>query len=148
MYDRILVPLDGSARAERIFKHVEGLAMMNAADLFLLQVVQPEVIGDGYKGVLVEQSKQATEQKMAEAQSYLKGAAGVFREKGIKCHTIVETGSVVSAILRVAQREATDLIAMASHGRGGLARVFYGSVAAGVLQQIDRPLLLIRSRQG
>ncbi len=148
MYYRILVPLDGSTRAERIFKHVEGLALMNAAQLFLLQVVQPEVIGDGYKGILVEQSRQATEQKIAEAEAYLGSVAGVFREKGIKCHTIVETGSVVTGILRVAQREAVDLIAMASHGRGGLARVFYGSVAAGVLQQIDRPLLLIRSRQG
>ncbi len=148
MYYGILVPLDGSARAERIFKHVEGLALVSAAHLFLLQVVQPEVVGDGYKGVLVEQSKQATERKIAEAESYLKRAAGVFREKGIKCHTIVEVGSVVTGILRVAQREAVDLIAMASHGRSGLARVFYGSVAAGVLQQIDRPLLLIRSRQG
>ncbi|MBW1752752.1 MAG: universal stress protein [Deltaproteobacteria bacterium] len=48
--------------------------------------------------------------------------------------------------LKVAQREAIDLIAMASHGRRGLSRVFYGSVAAAILQTIDRPLLLIRSR--
>jgi nucleotide-binding universal stress UspA family protein len=148
MYHKILIPLDGSARAERIFKHAEGLALGNGAHLFLLQVVQPEVIGDGYKGVLVEQSKQATEQRIAEAEGYLNRTAGVFREKGIKCHTIVEMGTIVAGILRVAEREAVDLIAMASHGRGGLARVFYGSVAAGVLQQIDRPLLLIRSRQG
>ena len=46
----------------------------------------------------------------------------------------------------LAQEHAVDLIAMASHGRGGLSRVFYGSVAAGILQRIDRPLLLIRAR--
>jgi nucleotide-binding universal stress UspA family protein len=40
-----------------------------------------------------------------------------------------------------------DLIALASHGRGGLARVFYGSVAAGLLHRVDRPLLIIRSRK-
>jgi nucleotide-binding universal stress UspA family protein len=54
---------------------------------------------------------------------------------------------VVEGIIAVAASEEVDLIAMASHGRGGLARVFYGSVAAGVLQRIDRPLLLIRSRK-
>jgi nucleotide-binding universal stress UspA family protein len=45
----------------------------------------------------------------------------------------------------VAQSEGVDLVAMASHGRSGLRRVFYGSVAAGVLNRIDRSLLLIRS---
>jgi nucleotide-binding universal stress UspA family protein len=57
-----------------------------------------------------------------------------------------EVGPVVSTILCVAQREAVDLIAMASHGRSGLSRAFYGSVAAGVLNQVDRPMLLIRAR--
>jgi nucleotide-binding universal stress UspA family protein len=56
-----------------------------------------------------------------------------------------EEGPVVRTILDVAQRENVDLIAMASHGRTGLARVYYGSVAAGVLHQVDRPLLLIRA---
>ena len=48
-------------------------------------------------------------------------------------------------ILDVAEREKVRLIAMASHGRTGLARVFYGSVAAGVLSQADRPLLIVRA---
>ena len=46
----------------------------------------------------------------------------------------------------MAARENADLIAMASHGRTGLGRVFYGSVAAGVLHRADRPLLLIRAQ--
>jgi nucleotide-binding universal stress UspA family protein len=52
----------------------------------------------------------------------------------------------VEAIIDAAEREGADLIALASHGRTGLANVFYGSVAAGVLHRIDRPLLLVRSR--
>ena len=63
----------------------------------------------------------------------------------MKAKSFVEQGPVVGTILNVAEREQVDLIAMASHGRTGLARVFYGSVAAGILQQVDRPLLLIRS---
>ena len=54
-------------------------------------------------------------------------------------------GPVVEAIIKAAEREKTDLMAFAGHGRNGLYRVFYGSVAAGILHRIDRPLLLIRS---
>lgn len=50
-------------------------------------------------------------------------------------------------IIQTANKENVDLIAMANHGSGGQARVFYGSVAAGVLNRVDRPLLVIRSRQ-
>lgn len=58
---------------------------------------------------------------------------------------VVEEGSPARVISEVAERENVDLVAMASHGLSGLARVFYGSVAAGVLHRIDRPLLIIRS---
>ncbi len=54
-------------------------------------------------------------------------------------------GSVVREIVDVAIGNDVDLITMSSHGRTGLSRVFYGSVAAGVLHQIDRPILMIRS---
>jgi len=53
---------------------------------------------------------------------------------------------VVEGIINMAAREGVDLIALASHGRSGLSRVFYGSVAAGLLHRVDRPLLIIRSR--
>jgi nucleotide-binding universal stress UspA family protein len=58
----------------------------------------------------------------------------------------VEIGPVVATIMRVAAEEAADLIAMASHGRGGPTDVYYGSVAAGILQRIDRPLLIVRGQ--
>ena len=58
----------------------------------------------------------------------------------------LQHGLVVKTIIDAAKRENADLVAMASHGRSGLSRAFYGSVAAGVLQGIDRPLLIIRSR--
>ena len=70
---------------------------------------------------------------------------GEFREKGIEARTRVVYGPVVQAIIDAAEGKDADLIAMASHGRSGLSGVFYGSVAAGVLHRVDRPLLLIRS---
>jgi nucleotide-binding universal stress UspA family protein len=80
-----------------------------------------------------------------EANAYVAKLTGGFRTKGLDASPLVKYGPVVQTILEVAEQEKADLIAMASHGRTGLARVFYGSVAAGVLQRADRPLLLIRA---
>ena len=88
---------------------------------------------------------EAAERQLQEARSYLASKEGEVRGQGINVKTIVESGPVVTAILDVAEREKADLIAMASHGRTGLSRVFYGSVAAGILHKADRPLLLIRA---
>jgi nucleotide-binding universal stress UspA family protein len=85
------------------------------------------------------------EQWTREAETYLAARQGEFREKGIKVRSRVIPGPVVETIINVAEQEGADLIAMASHGRTGLPRVFYGSVAAGVLHRVDRPLLIIRS---
>lgn len=68
-----------------------------------------------------------------------------LRSKGLDVTTEIQLGVVVQLILEVAEKEKADLIAMASHGRTGLSRVFYGSVAAGILNQADRPVLLIRA---
>jgi nucleotide-binding universal stress UspA family protein len=89
--------------------------------------------------------QQELEQRTREAETYLAGLQGEFREKGISARARIAYGPVVEAIIDAAEREGVDLIAIASHGRSGLPRVFYGSVAAGVLHRVDRPLLLVRS---
>ncbi|MDX1601254.1 MAG: universal stress protein [Anaerolineales bacterium] len=144
MYDTILVPLDGSHRAERILPHVEALARANGSRVIFLQVIEPVPVlstSIGHAGRIDEAG--IREQT---AISYLRGWRGEFQAKGIEAASAVEHGAVVPAITRLAERENADLIAMASHGRSGIERAFYGSVTAGVLQRIDRPLLLIRSR--
>lgn len=147
MYKKVLVPLDGSGRAEVILPHVEELAHHCEAKVIFLQVIEPvpvQVVPDGYvSDVRVDAASQ--ESVINVAQSYLDGLRGEFRQKGIQAKSFVEQGPVVKTIINVAEREGVDLIAMASHGRSGLSRVFYGSVAAGVLNQVARPLLLIRA---
>ncbi len=146
MYKKILVPLDGSKRAEAILPHVSELAQKFQAAVVFLRVVEPQIVMvDPYGAVLpntidFEQDKQ-------KAAAYLTALCDKFRVKGIDAQSYVEHGRVVGTIIETAVRENADLIAMASHGRGGLARVFYGSVAAGVLHQADRPLLLIRAQE-
>jgi len=150
MYRKILVPLDGSGRAEAILPHVEELAHSFDAEVFFLQVIEPVYVYVDAHGYLVDMSVQDTkrESQKEEARTYLEGLAGEFREKGIRAKALLEEGSVVSTIIDVAEKVDADLIAMASHGRTGLSRVFYGSVTAGVLHRVDRPLLLIRAESG
>lgn len=146
MYRRILVPLDGSSRAEAIMPHVENLAHCYNATVIFLQVLEPEptIVGP-YDAQALVVSPEDIEQRLDAIDNYLAGWEGEFRQKSIQARRVTARGSVVDAIINVADREKVDLIAMASHGRSGLSRVFYGSVAAGVLQRVDRPLLLVRA---
>ena len=143
MYKKILVPLDGSKRAEAILPHVEELALAGKAKVIFLQIIElPQmVVGADF----VYQSPEDYDALQKEAENYLNGLKGEFREKGVDARMHISHGPAVEAIIETAAREDADLIAVASHGRTGLSRVFYGSVAAGVLHRIDRPLLIIRS---
>ena len=148
MYKILLVPLDGSRRAETVLRHVEELAYRFGASVLLLRVVDLAApIGAAestYAGLRQQELERATQ----EARAYLMPFQGTFREKGIDTHLAVAYGRPVDAILETAAGNSVDLIAIASHGQGGLERVFYGSVAAGLLQRANRPLLLIPSREG
>ena len=143
MYRIILVPLDGSKRAEAILPHIENLAQCYQAKVIFLQVVEPPPPLIDWVNPIPD--IQEYEQWMKTAETYLAARQTEFREKGIEAKTHVAHGPIVEEIINTAAREGADLIAMASHGRTGLAGVFYGSVAAGVLHRVDRPLLLVRS---
>lgn len=150
MYKTILVPLDGSDVAEAILPHVEELARLCDASVIFLNVIElPHIIpperGESYGG-LPHVTAADVERQVQEARGYLDDLTARETAKGLVTHGLVEHGPIVATILRQAAEQSADLIAMASHGRGGLADVYYGSVAAGVLQRIDRPLLIVRAQ--
>jgi nucleotide-binding universal stress UspA family protein len=147
MYNCILVPLDGSKRAERILPYVEKLALNFGSKVVFLQVVETFFVYTSEYSYYTDASlaEEERERTRGEAEDYLKGLQGEFTEKGLQARFLIAEGPIVRTIIELAEAEGADLIAMASHGRTGLARVFYGSVAAGILHQVDRPLLLIRS---
>jgi nucleotide-binding universal stress UspA family protein len=150
MYKKILVPLDGSKRAEAILPHVEELAHKFNAEIFLFHVIEhhfPFASPHGFNYYDIE--KISHEANLKEAKDYLVGLAGEFREKSIKVKWFIEERPipVTQSILMAADRYGVDLIALASHGRSALSRVFYGSVAASLLHLVDRPLLLVRSNE-
>jgi nucleotide-binding universal stress UspA family protein len=113
----------------------------------LLQVVEPLVVGVSPYDMGTVFVANEIERRTREAKEYLAALQGNLRELKIEVHTQVEYGPVVATILDVADQHNADLIALASHGRTGLARVFYGSVAAGILNRAERPLLVIRAQE-
>lgn len=142
MYSRILVPLDGSPRAEAILPHVIALARAFSAEVVLAQVIEPlpqvTAPGEPMQALPVAAINELT----AAAEAYLSGIADQLGQQGLRVRSLAPYGPVVEQIIAAAEQEAADLIAIASHGRGGLAQLFYGSVAAALLQRAGRPLLL------
>ncbi len=145
MYQTILVPLDGSRRAEEILSHVESIAKSNNAKVFFLKVEEEPIMLERDEVIDIAKYHEVFDKQNELSQAYLDALKARFHEKDIHAVTKLAFGSVVKAILNTATETGTDLIAMATHGLGGLARVSYGSVAAGVLQAADIPILLIRS---
>jgi nucleotide-binding universal stress UspA family protein len=145
MYKTILVPLDGSKRAEAILPHVEELAQRYDARVVFVRVIEPIPYVMGPEGTPMTLREQEFEQRQKDAESYMAARVGQFREMGIEAKTEILQGPVVQGITDTAERVNADLIAIASHGRSGLSQCFYGSVAAGVLHRVDRPLLVVRS---
>lgn len=148
MYNTILVPLDGSKRAEAIIQHISELAQKFNSKLILLTAIESRVYQDSEEMAAASIGDfNLFEEETKKAKTYLDHLQKELRQKGIQVETIVKPGLPVAVIRNAAEQENADLIAMASHGHGGLARVFYGSVASAILNQVDRPLLLIRSRK-
>lgn len=145
MYKKILVPLDGSGRAEAILGHVEQFGLRMESQIILLRVLETiaPLIDPVEAPVTLNEDKMRREAE--EAERYLRARRGELRQKGIDARMRVAQGQIVKTILDVAAAEEVDLIAMASHGRSGLENLIYGSVASGVLRKSDRPLLLVRS---
>jgi len=147
MYNTILVPLDRSKRAEVTLQHVETLALKYKAKVIFMKVMLSPLLTIALSRKPFEQYRKDLEVQERRDGEYLADIQRVFREKGIDAAIHLTHGHVVEEIITTAERENVDLIAIASHGRGGSSRSFYGSVAAALLQRIDRPLLLVRSRK-
>ncbi|MCB9098781.1 MAG: universal stress protein [Anaerolineales bacterium] len=145
MYKRILVPLDGSKRAEVILPHVEALARSCRATVIFARVIEPEPILVATEPVYPQFEADSYRYKMNEAEVYLTAWCGEFREKGIEARSSICHGPIVENLIDMVEQEDIDLIALASHGRTGLSRVIFGSVTAGLLHHLDRPILVIRS---
>jgi nucleotide-binding universal stress UspA family protein len=146
-YTKILVPLDGSALAEQALYSARSLADAMGAGLLLLTVL-PSLD----ESALVEEAAairrhDAQQSDMVRAaRTYLAGVARQLEEARVPVQTKIVYGHPAEAILRIAAQERADVIAMATHGRGGLQRLWLGSVTLKVVQRAETPVLVIRPR--
>lgn len=139
MIGKILVPLDGSQIAESVLPYVQEMASRTGAQVLLLTCIQPIVVWDATATTF------SLDREEEFAQGYLDGRRQALEAEGLKVRTKVVQGPAAESILKVAAEEGADLIAMSTHGRSGLTRWLFGSVATKVLEGCDRPLFLVRS---
>ena len=148
MYNKILAPPDGSKRAEAILPHAQEMANRYGAEIILLRIEELHVMLGWSEVVDLEKCRDKFDTRKKASESYLSRLKTEFRDKGIQADARVVHGPVVKSISTAAEEMDVDIIVMASHGLSGLPRTFYDGVTAGVLQKIDRPLLIIRFKKG
>ncbi len=147
----ILVPLDGSELAESVLPHVETLAKHHDAqlmDVVLLRVCERAIIPVDYaEGIPIGWDRQLEKEisrcKQVSAQ-YLAGVEKRLRDIGLSVKSVVLEGKPAEEIVDYATKNPFNLIAMATHGRSGISRWAYGSVAERVLLGVTSPLFLVR----
>jgi nucleotide-binding universal stress UspA family protein len=145
MYQRMLVPLDGSEVAEAILPFAEQVAGPLDAEVVLLRVIEPlspvELVASA--GVVAPDTFTLRD---IDAKHYLSEVQCRLSKKGLRVRTRVALGGPpAEEILAAAQATSADLIAMATRGRSGLGRALFGSVAESVLRASPVPVLLIRT---
>jgi nucleotide-binding universal stress UspA family protein len=145
----MLVPLGGSEAAEQVIPYVERLAAATDASVVLLQAV-PTAASFASIGAFpapgVIDFVATAERVHAEADEYLATTAEMLAAQGVRTTHAVADGSPAEEILRAAEREGAELIAMTTHGRGGLERLILGSVADQVVRKALLPLFLLPVR--
>jgi nucleotide-binding universal stress UspA family protein len=150
----VLIPLDGSPLAEQAIEPAVGLGSLLGAEYTLFRVIPPLLPGNwapgyptaaGYEGLL-EQLERLHAQELTEAETYLERVAQGLRERGLHAVTRVAVHEQPAvAILEEAKAHPDGIVAVATHGRGGLPRLFLGSVADKVLRGSSTPVLLQRA---
>ena len=159
MFERILVCLDGSELAEEILPLAEQQAgcFHSAVTLFQaingpVQVVPATALEAGMlippSGPEIALVLKETQEIREQAKVYLEQKAAELLQKGIKADFFVAEGSAGETILDYAEKNAIDLIALATHGRSSVGRALFGSVADHVLKNAVAPILIIRPRAG
>jgi nucleotide-binding universal stress UspA family protein len=147
MFKTILVSLDGSALAEQALAPAFSIAEKYGAAIVLLRVVPPERSLPGLQYLAVRPNGAPADPEQAlieEAQDYLAGIA--LPTPGVPVHTRVLVGAPPAVIVATAVEATADLIVMSTHGRTGLTRLLYGSVAEAVLRGSPVPVFLVPNR--
>jgi nucleotide-binding universal stress UspA family protein len=153
MFERILVPLDGSKVGEAALSVIEELMPKLSPELktevTLFRALPPSHwIAAGDVGAPVRYTEEELQMIRRTVTDYLEKAGEGLRSRGAIVKTIVAVGTPAEEIIKAVDAIKADLVAMSTHGRGGLSRLAFGSVTDKVLRQINVPVLTVRAAEG
>ncbi|MFC2068199.1 universal stress protein [Chloroflexota bacterium] len=141
MYQKILAPFDGSELSECTIEHIKTIAVgcqVREVILLTVMVPLPQVTQLG------EEWQRDTDKKTHEAaENHLKNIAAILNKEGLSTQTIVTPGLAADEILEHAKKSQADLIIMSTHGRSGISRWVFGSVAEKVVRHSIVPVLAV-----
>lgn len=143
-YKKIVVPIDGSGWSERAIPHAVDIARISNGEIILLHVLKPPLheyadsLALSGNDEQINHIRESIKQKLLALRSQL-------RSEGVNCRVqVIEAVGVAAQIEDYVKDEKADLVVMSTHGRSGLGRFVFGSVAHKVMHSVDIPVLLIR----
>ena len=147
MYQKILVPLDGSKLAECVLPHVEAISQgCKVRDVHLVRAVEPLALAPDTSLAFTQDELDRLESgRRSEAEKYLQQRVQQLRDSGISVESEVLLGKGAEAIAEYAKKHEVDLIVIATHGRSGVSRWYWGSVADRILRSACVPVLMVRA---
>jgi nucleotide-binding universal stress UspA family protein len=147
MYQLVVVPLDGSKLAESVLPHVESLAKSGQAkSIVFVRVPEPMFPLGTYDGfITAHEVRQIQDRSKEAAETYLKDLTSKLNYGEVKIQTAVLAGNIAESIADYASKNNADLIIIATHGRSGVGRWVWGSVADRILRSACIPVLMVRA---
>jgi nucleotide-binding universal stress UspA family protein len=144
---KLLLPLDGSKQSELAVPYVEELAAQLKAEVVLLHVVAPTYFAYSIPGETIEMpfTPEDMERFRTKSEHYLETVAEAMRKRGVAASTEVAIGTAADEIIRLSDEMPVDLVVMSTHGRSGISRWAFGSVADKIIHAANAPVLLISS---
>ena len=155
MYQKIMVPLDGSEVAECVLPHVEAfIDGCQVNTIVFIRVIEPAPLGIRSPSTAISKEEldklmtnfqHIEEERKSAAEDYLKKAVDRLKPNGVKFQTEVIVGKAAGSLIDYADSNNIDLILIATHGRSGVSRWMRGSIADRILRASKVPVLIVRA---
>ena len=146
MYEKIMVPLDGSELAECVLPHVEGFIKgCHVSNVVFVRVVEPITAPVGNVYIGREESRERESTRKSAVKDYLNQIVDRLKHEGTELYSEVLVGRVADSLADYTEKNDIDLILIATHGRSGVTRWVRGSIADKILRSSNAPVLMVRA---
>jgi nucleotide-binding universal stress UspA family protein len=139
MYSNILVAVEHSDADRAVLSHVEQLARLTGARVLLVHVA------DGWAARHFEELELRESEEIRDDRAYLERLCVELAERGLDARARLALGDPASELIKVAEQESVDLIAMSTHGHRFLSDLLHGSTADRVRHRVSQPVLMVRA---